>query len=110
MFFSKIYNKIKEQIECRSNLVQTVIDHAIQTKIWSYMKHGTLTNKFYDAVIFKAMKNVLGGRIRLMISGGAPLQMEIKTFLTVVFSAPIFEAYGMTEAAGNISCTAYWDR
>jgi long-chain acyl-CoA synthetase len=73
MFFSKIYNKIKEQIECRSNLVQTVIDHAIQTKIWSYMKHGTLTNKFYDAVIFKAMKNVLGGRIRLMISGGAPL-------------------------------------
>ena len=72
-FFSKIHNKIKEQIENRSNLVQTVIDHAIQSKIWSYMKHGTLTHKFYDAGIFRAMRNVLGGRIRLMVSGGAPL-------------------------------------
>ena len=28
-FFSKIHSKIKEQIECRSNVVQTIIDHAI---------------------------------------------------------------------------------
>ena len=28
----------------------------------------------------------------------------------MVFSAPIFEAYGMTEAAGCLTCTAIWDR
>ena len=45
-----------------------------------------------------------------MISGGAPLSIEVKNMLTVVFSCPIFEAYGMTEAAGCLTCTSFWDR
>jgi long-subunit acyl-CoA synthetase (AMP-forming) len=45
-----------------------------------------------------------------MISGGAPLLPEVKQFLTVVFSAPIFEAYGLTEAAGSVAATAFWER
>jgi long-chain acyl-CoA synthetase len=87
-----------------------MIDHAVQSKIFSYMKYGKLTHSIYDAIVFKVMKNVLGGRIRFMVSGGAPLQVEVKSFLTVVFSAPIFEAYGITEAAGSVTCTAFWDR
>ena len=30
--------------------------------------------------------------------------------MTVVFSANIYECYGCTETAGNLSCTAFWDR
>jgi len=56
------------------------------------------------------MKKVLGGRVRWMISGGAPLQVEIKNYLSVVFGTPIFEAFGMTELAGCLTCTAKWDR
>lgn len=44
-----------------------------------------------------------------MVSGGAPTAADVKQFLTVVFSAPIFDAYGMTEAAGVLSSTSYWD-
>jgi long-chain acyl-CoA synthetase len=74
------------------------------------MKTGTLEHKYYDPLIFKMMKNILGGRIRFMVSGGAPLQVDIKNFITVIFNAPIFEAYGLTESAGCVTCTAYWDR
>jgi len=52
----------------------------------------------------------MGGRIRYFVSGGAPLNIEVKHFLVVVFSAPIFEAYGQTETAGIISATQIWDR
>lgn len=45
-----------------------------------------------------------------MISGGAPLSVDIKNFLTAVFGTPIFEAFGMTELAGCLTCTARWDR
>jgi len=55
------------------------------------------------------MRNVLGGNIRFLLSGGAPLSVEVRNFLTVVFSAPILEAYGMTEAAGVLTCSSYWD-
>ena len=48
--------------------------------------------------------------MKYMISLGAPLSSEIKKFLTVIFSATIFECYGITEATGFISCSSLWDR
>jgi len=51
----------------------------------------------------------MGGRLRFLISGGAPLSSEVKKFLTVVFSTPVFEAYGLTETSGVLSCSAQWD-
>lgn len=45
-----------------------------------------------------------------MVSGGAPTSPEVKQFLTVVLSAPIFDAYGMTEAAGCVTSSCYWER
>ena len=55
------------------------------------------------------MRDILGGNVRFLLSGGAPLSAEVKRFLTVIFSAPILEAYGMTEAAGVLTCSSYWD-
>lgn len=89
--------------------MQGVINAAIQSKIWYYQQNGSVGHALYDTLIFRWMQNILGGKIRYFISGGAPLNVEIKNFLTVVFSAPIFEAYGMTEAAGCLTCTAIWD-
>jgi long-chain acyl-CoA synthetase len=48
----------------------------------------------------------MGGRLRFLLSGGAPLSSEVKNFLTVVFSTPVFEAYGLTETSGVLSCSA----
>ena len=48
----------------------------------------------------------MGGRLRFLLSGGAPLSSEVKNFLTVVFSTPVFEAYVLTETSGVLSCSA----
>lgn len=109
-FYNKIYNKIHENIESKPSILQSIVDQGIQTKILSFMKYGEMNNFFYDMLVFRVMKNVLGGNIRFMVSGGAPLSIEVKNFLTVVFSAPIIEAYGMTETAGLLTSTCYWDR
>jgi long-chain acyl-CoA synthetase len=58
------------------------------------MKYGTFKSTIYDAIIFSTIRNMMGGKIRFFVSGGAPLSIEIKHFLVVCFSAPIFEAYG----------------
>ncbi|GJT00747.1 long chain acyl-CoA synthetase 1 [Tanacetum coccineum] len=46
------------------------------------------------------VKNRLGGRIRLMVSGGAPLSSEIEEFLRVTSCAFVLQGYGMTETCG----------
>jgi long-chain acyl-CoA synthetase len=56
------------------------------------------------------MRQLLGGRIRFFISGGGSLDIEIKKFLSVVFSAPIVEAYGSFETSGFISATSVYER
>lgn len=63
----------------------------------------------YDPLVFARVREVLGGRIRMFISGGAPLSKEVKYFLMAAFSANVFEAYGSTETAGGICCTSLWE-
>ena len=55
------------------------------------------------------IRNIMGGNIRYFISGGAPLSVEVRNLMIVVFSAPIFECYGCTESAGCISSTSIRD-
>jgi len=53
-----------------------------------------------DAVIFKNFKKQTGGRIRIMLSGGAPISAETHEFLRVAFSCPVTVGYGLTEICG----------
>lgn len=107
-FYAKIYKKLNEKVENQFSIIQTLIDSIIQQKIYTFLKTGVYKHQFYD-VLFTQIRKLLGGRVRFFVSGGAPLSPEIKNVLTVVFSAPIFEAYGCTESAGCITCTEETD-
>jgi long-chain acyl-CoA synthetase len=63
----------------------------------------------YDKLVFEKIRNVLGGNIRLLISGGAPLSKEVFKFLKAAFSCPVIEAYGSTETAGCLTSTSLWE-
>ena len=56
--------------------------------------HGYFAHGFYDSLAFKKLRNLLGGKVMLLISGGAPLNPEVMDFFKVAFSAPFMEAYG----------------
>ncbi|KAH7676375.1 Long-chain-fatty-acid--CoA ligase protein [Dioscorea alata] len=53
-----------------------------------------------DFLAFHKVHAQLGGRIRLLISGGAPLSTEIEEFLKVTSCAFFVQAYGLTETCG----------
>ncbi|MBI3798081.1 MAG: long-chain fatty acid--CoA ligase [Deltaproteobacteria bacterium] len=56
-----------------------------------------------DRVLFRKLRAVLGGRVRFLVSGGAPLNAEIARFFYGA-GFTVYEGYGLTEAGPVVSC------
>lgn len=44
---------------------------------------------------------MLGGRLRFIASGGAPLNPETQRFMNICFCCPVLQGYGLTETCGG---------
>ncbi|MFI6230689.1 AMP-dependent synthetase/ligase [Micromonospora echinospora] len=60
-----------------------------------------LRHRLAEKLVFSKIQDRLGGRIRVLVSGSAPLSPDIATFFAAA-NLPISEGYGLTESsAGN---------
>lgn len=48
---------------------------------------------------------MLGGNIRMMLCGGAPLSPSSQYFMNVCFCVPVLQGYGLTETSGAATIT-----
>ena len=55
------------------------------------------------ALIFKKMQAVVGGRVRMLLSGGAPLSDEAHVFIRTCLCVSVHQGYGLTET-GAVAC------
>lgn len=69
-------------------------------KIGSMLK---LKHMIADKLVFKKWRDAVGGRIRVFISGGAPLAPEI-AYMFEGAGLTILQGYGLTETSPSISC------
>jgi long-chain acyl-CoA synthetase len=59
-------------------------------------------NRLLEKLVRDAVRAGFGGRIKALVSGGAPLNYEIGLFFTAL-GVPLFQGYGLTESAPVIS-------
>jgi len=74
-------------------------DKAVRAKTTNYDNNGVVTHGCYDAMVFKKMKALLGGNVRAMVTGSAPIDKAVIDFLKICFCCPIVEGYGLTESS-----------
>ncbi|KZV21900.1 long chain acyl-CoA synthetase 4-like [Dorcoceras hygrometricum] len=55
----------------------------------------------FDKIIFNKVNEGLGGNLRLILSGAAPLSHSVETFLRVVTCAHVLQGYGLTETCAG---------
>ena len=103
--FEKVYSKILDNIQKENQLKKKVFDWALSVSSEYYEKinhdksPGTyliLQKNLAYKIVFEKIYNRFGGRIRFLVSGGAPLSPEIMKFLQNA-NLTILEGYGLTE-------------
>ncbi len=108
--FERIHMKITQQLKSKPHLVTKLFNLTIKIG-WNRFLYlqgkknwfpGLLFWPLLDKIVASKVMAKLGGKLRLAISGGAPLSNEIAQFF-IGLGLTITQGYGMTEAGPVIS-------
>jgi Long-chain acyl-CoA synthetases (AMP-forming) len=94
---NRFHDLIKKGLDELQGMKKSLAEKALATKKENLLTRNSYTHGIYDRLIFKKMRDALGGHMKLILCGGAPLSPEIGEFLKLVFCCPIVEGYGLTE-------------
>ncbi|XP_042030202.1 long chain acyl-CoA synthetase 4-like isoform X2 [Salvia splendens] len=99
----KIYTGLMEKISSAGVVRQTLFNAAYAYKLHNMSKgykHSEAAPKI-DKLVFKKVREGLGGKLRLILSGAAPLSPNVETYLRVVTCAHVLQGYGLTETCAG---------
>jgi long-chain acyl-CoA synthetase len=106
-FFEKIYARLMEQGSKATGMKRKIFDFAMRTASESALwrvgeKSASLLLKtkwaIADRLVYSKIRAGTGGRLRLVLSGGAPLSKSLGEFFWAV-GIPIYQGYGLTETS-----------
>lgn len=103
-----VVKKVEEKGGFSKNLFNIAYKRRLAAVEGSWFGAWGLERMLWDAVVFKRIGAVLGGRIRFMICGGAPLSGDSQRFINICMGAPIGQAYGLTETCAGATFSE-WD-
>ncbi|KAM0910862.1 hypothetical protein ACQ4PT_013870 [Festuca glaucescens] len=82
---------------CYVPLYDTLGENAVEF----ILDHAEISIAFMQESKIKSIKEGLGGRIRLMLSGAAPLPRHIEEFMRVTGCSVLAQGYGLTESCAG---------
>lgn len=95
--YERIYNRIMEKVNgsfVKKNLMKLAL-RLKQNRM--ELVRGSENEGVVDKVVFKAIRNLFGGKVRIVVSGGAPLPIHIEKFFRATVGCPFVQGYGLTE-------------
>jgi long-chain acyl-CoA synthetase len=110
-FFEKIYVRLVEQGSKTTGIKRRIFDWAMKIANQSVRWRASGGNAsiavklqwaLANLLVYKKIRAGLGGRLRLISSGGAPLSKELAEFFWAV-GVPIYQGYGLTETSPIVS-------
>jgi len=102
-----IYSRVMRTVESSSPLRRNLFRKAVATGTRaaeyrhvgrSVPPHLAIAMRLYRRLVFQRIQALFGKRLRYLISGGAPLPVEINRLFAAA-EIPIVEGYGLTEAS-----------
>ncbi|KAI7866016.1 hypothetical protein BDF14DRAFT_1969621 [Spinellus fusiger] len=93
--FNRIYDKVLSGVKAKGGISSLMFHTAFS------QKKGNLQSRvdhwLWDRLVFGQIRQKLGGRLRFILSGSAPVSPDVMDFMRICFSAQVYEGYGQTE-------------
>uniref|UniRef100_A0A8C9FMH7 Long-chain-fatty-acid--CoA ligase n=1 Tax=Pavo cristatus TaxID=9049 RepID=A0A8C9FMH7_PAVCR len=101
----RLLNRIYDKVQSGANTpVKKFLLNFAATMKMIEVKQGIIRNdSLLDKLVFKKVQETMGGRVRIMVTGAAPISPSVLKFLRSALGCQVFEAYGQTECSAG--CT-----
>ncbi|KAJ1844531.1 long-chain fatty acid-CoA ligase [Coemansia sp. RSA 2708] len=100
----QVWNTIRagmlKQVNKSSWLVRKLFYNAVELK--NTLRGHHLPHSFMDSIVFKKTREATGGRLKFVITGGAPINHNVQKLMNAAL-CPMIQGFGMTEASGLLS-------
>jgi len=108
LILERIYKSIVDTMRRQGWAAEELFHYFVQYKMkWQDRGFDTpLLNK----TLFRKIRYFVGGRVRLMLSGGAPLSPDTHSLTRTCLCVPLMQGYGLTETTACATVTAPQDR
>lgn len=106
LILDRVSKGINDKVNNGSPLAKVLFKFAYAYKAkWTRRGYST---PFLDKVIFQKVAKLMGGRVRLMISGGAPLSAETHEQIKLCLCVDMCQGYGLTETTAGAAVMDKW--
>lgn len=107
--FSRLHEAITGQFQAKTGVAARLVTSALASKTSAYQESRSIHHRLWDKLVFSKVQASIGGKVRLMLSGSAPITTELISFIKIAFSCPVLEGYGQTESCGASIATSESD-
>jgi long-chain acyl-CoA synthetase len=105
----RVRDGVRKKVNSKGGITQKLFELAYNRRLaaieGSWFGAWGLEAMLWNILVFRKIKSALGGHVRGMLSGGAPLSGDTQRFMNICFGCPIGQGYGLTEtcAGGTFS-------
>ncbi|XP_076919858.1 long chain acyl-CoA synthetase 9, chloroplastic-like [Bidens hawaiensis] len=109
----RVRDGVRKKVDSAGGLSKTLFNLAYNRRLsainGSWFGAWGLEKLLWDYLVFRKVQAILGGRIRFILSGGAPLSADTQRFINICLGAPIGQGYGLTETCAGGTFSEYDD-
>ncbi|XP_045589614.2 long-chain-fatty-acid--CoA ligase 4 [Procambarus clarkii] len=101
LVLDRIIKGVYQKVEQQGWIKSLVFNEAVRYKFW--LEYIPFTSYFLNAFVFRKVQEELGGQLKRVVVGGAPLTPQTHDTMRAIFDVSIQVGYGSTETASCIS-------
>lgn len=99
---NRVYDKVMHEVN-KSKIKKALFEAALKFKMRELNNNVIRSNSWADQLVFKKIRDGMGGRLKLMITGSAPCAENVLNFVRAAMGCTVVEGYGQTEAVACVS-------